>query len=131
MGQVDSAGSEVYKGYGDALPLQSGQLVEVHSAELESIDEVGWFRAAEAKGEVVLVEQSDLLLQEEGGGGVYNRSDAVNIRQSELSLQRGGRYRPNSGANGSLLQGRRTCIVETKTATRTILVVEKKRRRKV
>ena len=47
------------EGHGDALPVQSGELVGVHSAELEVVDEVGWFRPAAAEGEVVLVEQSD------------------------------------------------------------------------
>ena len=73
MRQIDGAGSEVNEGHGDALPLQSGELVEIHSAELESVDEVGWFGAAEAKGEVVLVEQSDLLLQE--GAGRVSKKD--------------------------------------------------------
>ena len=63
VGQVDGAGSEVDDCHGDALSRQSGKLVEVHSAELEVVDEVVWFRTAQGEGEVLLIEGRDLLLQ--------------------------------------------------------------------
>ena len=63
MRQVDAAGSKVDEGHGDALPLQGGELVEVHRAELDVVDEVVRIGAAEAEGKVILVEQSNLLLQ--------------------------------------------------------------------
>ena len=64
MRQVDGAGSEVDEGHGDALSFQSGELVEVHTAELEVVDELGWFRPAEGEGEVFGVEHGDLFLRE-------------------------------------------------------------------
>ena len=76
--QVDAAGSEVDEGHGDALPLQGGELVEVHRAELDVVDEVVWVGAAEAEDEVILVEQSDLLLQGVQGG-IRCRRTAVSV----------------------------------------------------
>ena len=73
MRQVDGAGPEVDDGHGDALPLQSGKLVEVHSTELEVVDEVVWFRTAQGEREVLFVEQSDLLLQ--GGKEVLTKTE--------------------------------------------------------
>ena len=83
--QVDAAGSEVDEGHRDALSLQSGELVEVHRAELDVVDEVVWVGSAEAEGEVILVEQSELLLQgvQEGGSGVGVRCQCL---QSNLVL---------------------------------------------
>ena len=78
MRQVDAAGSEVDEGHGDALPLQGGELVEVHRAELDVVDEVVWVGAAEAEDEVILVEQSDLLLQGVQGG-IRCRRTAVSV----------------------------------------------------
>ena len=52
------------------MSLKSGELVEVHSAELDVVDEVVRVGAAEAKGEVVFVEQSDLLLQRGWAGNI-------------------------------------------------------------
>ena len=87
MRQVDRAGSEVNQGHGDALPLQSGKLVEVDPAELESVDEVGWFGSAKAEREVVLVEQSYRLLQ--AVGGVWTKTAAVvSICYSEEGTRR-------------------------------------------
>ena len=61
--QVDGAGSEVDEGHGNALPRQSGKLVEVHCTELEIVDEIVWFRTPEGEDEVLFVEGRDLFLQ--------------------------------------------------------------------
>ena len=42
---------------------QSDKLIEVHATELESIDEIVWFRPAEIEGEVFSVEHCDSFLQ--------------------------------------------------------------------
>ena len=62
--QVDGAGSEVNESHRDALIIQSRKLVDIDPAELEVVDEIGWFGTTEAKGEVFRVEQRDLLLQD-------------------------------------------------------------------
>ena len=63
MRQVDGAGFKVDESHGDALPLQSGKLVEVHRAELAAVFDVVWFRPAEREDEVLLVEGRYLFLQ--------------------------------------------------------------------
>ena len=42
---------------------QSDKLIEVHATELESIDEIVWFRTPEGEDEVLFVEGRDLFLQ--------------------------------------------------------------------
>ena len=93
--QVDGARSEVDEGHGDTLPLQSGEIVEVHSAELEVVDEVVRVGAAQSEGEVFLVEGRDLLLQV---------GQAKRYQQAQSSSENGGRGEiyPEDGASNRL-----------------------------
>lgn len=61
--QVDCARVEVDEGHGDAQPLQSGKLVDVHPAQLDTFSQVVRIGAAEGKGEVLGVERGDASLQ--------------------------------------------------------------------
>ena len=110
MGQVDGAGSEVDESHRDALPLQSGKLIEVYSAELEVVDEVVWFRTAQGEGEVLLVEQSDLLLQA-GKQKRSGRTSAEGCKYNEVETIQGGVQFPVHHLDRPRQVSSRSCVM--------------------